>query len=261
MADDREKLLRIMDSLERDYRSGKLSAEKYSYFRSKYEDKLNSIDAMEATRRIRSMQGKPSTNKRKRRKPTSNKKKEEQDLVEKYIINPKKGDAKYNKKQKSSMDGGTFKLVLVLVLVVAFTAGIAYGIFSFDFDSVSNTDSVAIVKDTAFPEIKEVNLTKVVTNYTANYTNYNTTEEVVNYNETTVDQNQNQNQDQNQNQEQNQNNNIETTTDTSTNDNSNNDNAQSNTNDNQDSGNDNSQSDSGSSDQGSDDSSSDSQGN
>ncbi len=227
MVDDREKLLRIMDSLEKDYRSGKLSADKYSYFRSKYEDKLNSIDAREATKRIRSMQGKPSNNQRKRRKPT-NKRKEEQDLVEKYIINPKKGDAKYNKPEKSSMDGGTFKLILVLVLVVAFTAGIAYGVFSFDFDSVSNTDSVAIVQDTAFPEIKEV-VNKTVTN-----TTYNVTEEVVNVTEV-VDDNQNQD--------------VETTTDTST-DNSNNDyNPTDNTN-NQDSGNEGSQSDQGGSDQG-----------
>ncbi len=226
MSDDREKLLRIMDSLERDYRSGKLSADKYSYFRSKYEDKLNSIDAMEATKRIRSMQGKPSTNQRKRRKPT-NKKKEEQDLVEKYIINPKKGDAKYNKPEKSSMDGGTFKLILVLVLVVAFTAGIAYGVFSFDFDNVSNTDSVAIVTDTAFPEIKEV------VNITVTNTTYNVTEEVVNVTEV-VDETQNQD--------------IETTTDTSTDDSNNN--YPSDNTDSQDSGNDDSQSDQGGSDQG-----------
>lgn len=92
MSDDREKLLRIMSSLEKDYRSGKISAEKYSYFRSKYEDKLNTIDAQAATRRIRSMQGKPADNKKKRRsrKSTKNKKKEEQDLVQKYIINPKR---------------------------------------------------------------------------------------------------------------------------------------------------------------------------
>ena len=55
MPNDRDKLLMIMDSLEVDYRSGRISPEKYSYFRSKYEDKLNSIDAMEATKRIRSM--------------------------------------------------------------------------------------------------------------------------------------------------------------------------------------------------------------
>jgi hypothetical protein len=76
MSEDREKLLKVMSSLESDYKSGKISAEKYSYFRSKYEDKLNSIDAKAATRRIRSMQGKSSTQKKRRKKPTKNKKKE-----------------------------------------------------------------------------------------------------------------------------------------------------------------------------------------
>ena len=159
MSDDREKLLKIISSLEADYRSGRISADKYSYFRSKYEDKLNTIDAEAATRKIRSMQGKSSSNTKKRRRskrPTSNKKKEEQDLVQKYIINPKKGDAKYNKAKKSSMDGGTFKLLLLLVLVIGFTAGVAYGVFNFDFDKVSPTESVATIQDTAFPEFKEV---------------------------------------------------------------------------------------------------------
>ena len=223
MADDREKLLRIMDSLEKDYRSGKLSADKYSYFRSKYEDKLNSIDAREATKRIRSMQGKPSNNQRKRRKPT-NKREEGHDLCDNYTIKPKRVGAKYYKTELSSMDGGTFKLILVLVLVVAFTAGIAYGVFSFDFDSVSNTNSVAIVQDTAFPEIKEV-VNKTVTN-----TTYNVTEEVVNVTEV-VDDNQNQD--------------VETTTDNSNNDYNPTDNTN-----NQDSGNEGSQSDQGGSDQG-----------
>ena len=68
MSEDRDKLLQVMNSLEADYKSGKISAGKYKYFRSKYEDKLNSIDAREATKRIRSMQGKPSNNQRKRRK-------------------------------------------------------------------------------------------------------------------------------------------------------------------------------------------------
>ena len=97
--------------------------------------------------------------------------KEEQDLVQKYIINPKKGDAKYNKNKQSSMGGGTFKLVALLVLVVAFTAGVSYGIFSFDFDTVSNANAVAIVEDTAFPEITVDmvnNTTTVDKNDTAN---------------------------------------------------------------------------------------------
>lgn len=189
MSEDRDKLLKIMSSLEADYRSGKISADKYSYFRSKYEDKLNTIDAEAATRKIRSMQGKPSnsTKKRKRsKKPTSRKKQEEQDLVQKYIINPKKGDAKYNRAKKSSMDSGTFKLLLLLVLVVGFTAGVAYGVFNFDFDTVSQTESVATVEDTAFPEFNEVLKTTNSTSTSDNYT-YNTTSSWTSTVETTTD--------------------------------------------------------------------------
>ncbi|WP_458403227.1 endoglucanase [Methanobrevibacter sp.] len=172
MSDDREKLINVMKNLESDYKSGKISAEKYSYFRSKYEDKLNSIDAKAATKRIRSMQGKPSSpQNNKKKRPTKNKRKEEQDLVQKYIINPKKSDAKYNKKQKSGMDSGTFKLLLLLILVIGFTAGTAYGIFNLDFGSITDSEVVAVVSDTAFPEINE----NIVPNKTANYTSYNYT--------------------------------------------------------------------------------------
>ena len=38
MTDERDKLLQVMNSLEADYRSGKISTGKYRYFRSKYED-------------------------------------------------------------------------------------------------------------------------------------------------------------------------------------------------------------------------------
>lgn len=176
MSDDREKLLKIMSSLEKDYKSGKISADKYSYFRSKYEDKLNSIDAQAATQRIRSMQGKPANNKRKRsRRPANNKRKEEQDLVQKYIINPKKEDAKYNKKEKSSMDGGTFSLLLILVLVIGFTAGVAYGVFNFDFNQPSpDTQSVGMVQDTAFLTFDESNPVSNTTSSSSN-NNYNNT--------------------------------------------------------------------------------------
>lgn len=57
MPNDKEKLLRVMHSLDADYAHGKISEEKYRYFRSKYEDKLNTLDARDATNRIRSMQG------------------------------------------------------------------------------------------------------------------------------------------------------------------------------------------------------------
>lgn len=170
MPNDREKLLRIMDSLEHDYSAGKISPEKYSYFRSKYEDKLNSIDALEATRRIRSMQGKPTSNTKNKRstRPVANNAEKQEDLVQKYIINPKKDDTKYNKKEKKSMSSGTFKLVLLLVLVIGFTVGVGYGVFNLDFDNISDTNPVGIVEDTAFPDFTE----DIVQNTTYNSSSY-----------------------------------------------------------------------------------------
>lgn len=158
MPNDKEKLLKVMRSLDADYAHGKISEEKYRYFRSKYEDKLNTLDARDATNRIRSMQGKPSGKRKTNPKPPklNKKKKEEPDLVQKYIINPKKGDKDFNKEKKPSMDNGTFKLIAVLVLVIGFTAGIGYGVLTFDFGNISVTDAQAIVEDTAFPEVEEV---------------------------------------------------------------------------------------------------------
>ena len=148
MSNDKDKLLQIMASLESDYAHGKISREKYIYFRSKYEDKLNALDAREATNRIRSMQGKPS-NSPKNKKPTKNEKKEEEDLVQKYIINPKKGDKQI--KEKAPMDSGTFKLLTILILAIGFTVGAGFGIFNFDFASLA-----AIVTDTAFPDVADI---------------------------------------------------------------------------------------------------------
>lgn len=158
MPNDKEKLLKVMRSLDADYAHGKISEEKYRYFRSKYEDKLNTLDARDATNRIRSMQGKPSGKRKTNPKPPklNKKKKEEADLVQKYIINPKKGDKDFNKEKKPPMDNGTFKLIAVLVLVIGFTAGIGYGVLTFDFGNISVTDAQAIVEDTAFPEVEEV---------------------------------------------------------------------------------------------------------
>ena len=148
-----------MRNLESDYRNGKISVEKYRYFRSKYEDKLNALDAKEATSRIRSMQGKSQPkNVDLRKRPTKDPKREEQDLVQKYIINPKKGDKNLSKKQKKPMDSSSFKLFAVLVLVIGFAVGIGFGIFTFDFGNMSVTAAEATVEDTAFP-VDEINVT------------------------------------------------------------------------------------------------------
>lgn len=161
MHNDKQKLLMIMRNLESDYRNGKISVEKYRYFRSKYEDKLNALDAKEATSRIRSMQGKSQPkNVDLRKRPTRDPKREEQDLVQKYIINPKKGDKNLSKRQKKPMDSSSFKLFAVLVLVIGFAVGIGFGVFTFDFGNMSVTAAEATVEDTAFP-VDEINVTNI----------------------------------------------------------------------------------------------------
>lgn len=160
MSNDKEKLLQIMASLESDYAHGKISKEKYVYFRSKYEDRLNALDAREATNRIRSMQGKPSDSPN-NRKPIRNEKKEDEDLVQKYIINPKKGDKQIE--PKAPMDSGTFKLVAILILAIGFTVGAGFGVFNFDFGAFTNTNASAIVTDTAFPNVADVHVNTTTT--------------------------------------------------------------------------------------------------
>lgn len=160
MSNDKEKLLQIMASLESDYAHGKISKEKYVYFRSKYEDRLNALDAREATNRIRSMQGKPSDSPN-NKKPIRNEKREDEDLVQKYIINPKKGDKQVE--PKVPMDSGTFKLVAILILAIGFTVGAGFGVFNFDFGAFTNTNASAIVTDTAFPNVADVHVNTTTT--------------------------------------------------------------------------------------------------
>ena len=80
------------------------------------------------------------------------------------------------------MDSGTFKLLLLLVLVVGFTVGVGYGVFNLDFDNISETTTVAIVTDTAFPEIHE----DIVENTTYTYDN-SSYDDSYDYVETTED--------------------------------------------------------------------------
>ena len=167
MSNDRDKLMQIMASLESDYAHGKISREKYIYFRSKYEDRINALDAREATNRIRSMQGKPSDSP-KNKKITKNEKKEEEDLVQKYIINPKKGDKQIE--EKAPMDSGTYKLLAILILALGFTVGAGFGVFSFDFASFADTNASAIVTDTAFPDVADINVNATASNNTASNT-------------------------------------------------------------------------------------------
>ncbi|MCQ2971809.1 MAG: endoglucanase [archaeon] len=170
MSRDKQRLLQIMDSLEADYLSGKISEDKYRYFRSKYMAKLNNIE--NANRPLKT--DIPRSIRKNPLKP----KNEEEKLIEKYILNPKKQNKplKIKSKPKTSskpMDSSTFKLALVLILVVGFTVGISMGVFGFDFGELGNFGGLgvdAVVTDTVFPNVPIL----VDTNYTdsGNYTSY-----------------------------------------------------------------------------------------
>lgn len=164
MPDEKQKILSIINSLERDYRAGKVSPQKYRYYMAKYQDRLRYLDKNAATNRIRSMQGKPAPDIRRNRQryddARNKRKKEENGLVQKYIINPKKDDRDLNKKNKKSMDSSTYKLFTVLILVIGLTLGIAVGVFAMNFEDLSVVHSDALVVDTSFPDISKVTIDK-----------------------------------------------------------------------------------------------------
>lgn len=162
MPDEKQKILSIIKSLERDYQAGKVSPQKYRYYMAKYQDRLRYLDKNAATNRIRSMQGKPAPDIRRNRQryddAKNKRRKEEKGLVQKYIINPKKDDRDLNKKTKKAMDSSTYKLFAVLILVIGLTLGIAVGIFAMDFEDLSVVHSDALVVDTSFPDISKVTI-------------------------------------------------------------------------------------------------------
>lgn len=163
MPDEKQKILSIMKSLERDYRAGKVSPQKYRYYMAKYQDRLRYLDKHAATNRIRSMQGKPAPDIRRNRNrynDARNRQEEKNGLVQKYIINPKKDDRDLNKKNKKSMDSSTYKLFTVLILVIGLTLGIAVGVFAMNFEDLSVVHSDALVVDTSFPDISNVTIDK-----------------------------------------------------------------------------------------------------
>lgn len=175
--DEKQKILNVMKRLERDYKEGNISPKKYKYYMAKYQDKLSYLNKNEATNRIRSMQGKPTPDLRSNRQrydaAKNRRRREESDLVQKYIINPKKGDKDLNKKEKKPMDSGTYKLLVVLILAIGFTAGMAVGVFGLDFSDLSVVNSNALVEDTSFPDLS--NVTLEVENTTTTYYTSNTT--------------------------------------------------------------------------------------
>jgi len=169
MNPDRKKLMQILSNLERDYEAGLISEEKYIYLSQQYRHKIETIEVSD---RIRAMQGKEETpSSIKTRHVDSQKYQEEKEkLVRKYIHNPESYTVS-KKPEESSSTSPWYIALAVVFLLVAFGAGITFGMSSIGLGGdVGNVLSEsATINDTAFPEVK-VNKS-LSYNYTKSYSN------------------------------------------------------------------------------------------
>ncbi|MDL2246014.1 endoglucanase [Methanobrevibacter sp. OttesenSCG-928-K11] len=157
MSQDKQKLIRVMNNLKADYKAGKISEEKFRYYYTNYENKLRE---MNAASNIKGMQGKKprSNNPNFSTRENDHKNRlENEKLVKKYIVDPKKNAGE--KKINSSSNKGVYSIILVFAFIIAFSAGIGFGIFNFDFSNMSLSNAVATVEDTSFPNVAIVNTT------------------------------------------------------------------------------------------------------
>lgn len=158
-----------MKELKADHQNGKISDEKYKELSRQYMIKLKKIDA---SSRIRTMQG------RKQKYPFSNQysqgirpdkraaelsRLEDEKLVQKYIVNPKKSSNNQRPKSHGS-NSGKWSVIAVVFLIIAFTAGIGFGMLNFDFKATNISNASAIVTDSAFPAEISNNTTVGTTN-------------------------------------------------------------------------------------------------
>ena len=169
MNPDRKKLMQILKNLERDYEAGLISEEKYRFLYDQYMHKINTIEVSD---RIRAMQGKEETpSSFNSRYDVSDKYREEKEqLVRKYVHNPETYSV--SKKPESSSTNPWYVAFAVIFLLLAFGAGITFGMTNINLDGdVTHmlSGSGATINDTAFPEVK---INKTLThNYTKSYSN------------------------------------------------------------------------------------------
>ena len=172
MNPDRKKLMQILSNLERDYEAGLISEEKYLYLSDQYRHKIETIEVSD---RIRAMQGKEETpSSIKSRYDDSQKYREEKEkLVRKYIHNPETYTVS-KKPEESSSTSPWYIALAVVFLLVAFGAGITFGMSSIGLggDVGDIISAGATINDTAFPEVK-VNKS-LSYNYTKSYSNTTT---------------------------------------------------------------------------------------
>ena len=150
ISQDKEKLLKLLQELKKEYRAGNISDDEYKYLSREYEDNLSNISAVD---RIRSMQGKEVVEKpviysSKKAEKSKKSKEEDEKLVDKYVVKTEK-----EKRESRRPSGKVFVAIAIACLAVAFITGIGFGIFNFDFQLSNPTNAMVTVNESAFLDI------------------------------------------------------------------------------------------------------------
>lgn len=160
ISQDEEKLLKLLEELEEEYHAGNISDDKYKYLSKQYGDRLSDIDAVA---RIRAMQGKKVVEKQviysSKKEIAEKSKEEDEELIDKYVVKTEE-----EARESKAYNKRIFALISIVCLIAAFSAGIGFGIFNFDFQF---TDSVVVtVNESAFPIINSNSTNKTSHNNT-----------------------------------------------------------------------------------------------
>ncbi|MDR2967274.1 MAG: hypothetical protein LBU74_04945 [Methanobacteriaceae archaeon] len=145
---EKEKLLKLLQELEKEYLAENISEEEYNSLSKEYQDKLSNITAVD---RIRAMQGKKTVSRSKKQIAEKNKVEDEK-LVDKYIVKTEK-----EKKESSTNRKRIYAAIAIFCIFTAFIAGIGFGIFNFDFQSSNPVNAVVTVNESAFPVVTSNN--------------------------------------------------------------------------------------------------------
>ncbi len=189
MSKDKDKLIAILNELEKDYRAGNISEEKYAQLRERY---VYNIKVIDASNRIRSMQGRQNyssnskSNRNSRYPPKGyDSKNNYNNRNSRRYNNPNYNNRgpngrkpnRYDEFQQSNHYGSNYSnkedvqnksksgtiaigVLLTVILLFAFGSGIAMGIFNMGGGNHDNglselIGSGASINDTAFPVVKK----------------------------------------------------------------------------------------------------------
>ncbi len=213
MSRERDKLIAILNELEKDYHEGNISQEKYISLRKRY---IHKIDTLDASNRVRAMRGKSSHSNNHSGREGSPKGYNSKRNNPRYNKHPKQGrnpnyrqsrpkgyydengefhpykSGPYNErnlnnvntpvndvpKETKSKTSVALVALFTIILLAAFGTGIFMGVFgdgfSFGFDDLLGAG--AAINDTAFPiQDQTVNLTDYSSNSSDISSNYSST--------------------------------------------------------------------------------------